>query len=84
MHFGQRVILIDESHQVFVMVDGHREELLVHARAIRALEVVEIDHRHFGVGIAADGTAGDGDGIGGILRQVDRVQVDELGAVIGD
>ena len=84
MNVGKRVILIDEAHQVFVMVDGRREEFLVHPRAIRALEVVKVDDRHFGVGVATDGTTRDGDGIGGILRKIERVHVDELGVVIGD
>jgi hypothetical protein len=58
VHLGERVVLVDEAHLVLVALQGGGKERLVHAGAVGALEVVEVDDRDLGRGIAADGAAG--------------------------
>ena len=84
MDFDERKVLVDEAHLVFVALQGVREERLVHARAVGALEVVEVDDGDLGVGISADGTAGDVDVGAGILGQVEGLKAGQFLAVGGD
>ena len=70
MNFEERKVLVDEADLVLVVVQGGGKERLVHAGAVRALEVVEVDDGDLGVGVAADGAAGDVDVGAGIIGQV--------------
>ncbi len=56
----------------------------MHARAVGALEVVEVDDGDFGSGVAADGAAGDVDVGARILGEVEGFKAGELLAVGGD
>src|SRR5271156_6539324 len=49
MDFYQRIILVIKPDQALVAVKCCRKKLLMHASAVRALQVVEIDDRDFGV-----------------------------------
>ncbi len=53
----------------------------MHARAERAFQVVEVDHRHLGCRVAADGPSRDWDRVGRIFGQVERVQMHKLGVI---
>jgi hypothetical protein len=57
------------------------KERLVHAGAVGALEVVEVDDGDLGGGIAADGAAGNVDAGAGILGQVEGLKARQLLAV---
>ena len=84
MHVGERKVLVDEPHLVLVARQGGGKQRLVHARAVGALEVVEVDDGDLGCGIAADRAAGNVDCGGGILGQVEGLQMGQLLAVGGD
>src|SRR5579862_9582865 len=79
--FLQREVLVNKLDQALVVVDGGGEEGLVHAGAITALQVVEVDDRDLGIGISADRAVGDVDVEGGILHQVEGFQARQLGVV---
>ena len=84
VYFAQRIVFVDESHLILVMLERGRKKFLVHARAIGAFQIVEVDNRHLRCGIAPDRPSRDWNSVGRILRQVERILVDELCAVVRD
>ena len=52
MNLRQREILVDKQHAVSILLQERREQLLVHARAEGALEVVVIDGHYLGILVA--------------------------------
>src|ERR1700724_742852 len=53
VNFGERVVLVDEAHQALVVVLRSGKELLVHAGAVGALQIVVVYDRDLGLGVAA-------------------------------
>jgi len=84
MNLHQRVILVDVPHLVFVARQGVGKQRLVHAGAVGAFQIVEVDHRDLGRWIAANGPAGNVDRKQRVLVQAESVQVGQGLAVGGD
>ena len=54
MNLFQGKILVDDFDQALVVVDCCRKDRLVQPGAVAALEIVEVDQRHPGLGISAN------------------------------
>ncbi len=74
MHLRKREVLVDEAHLVLVALQSRRKQRFVHLRAVGALEVVEVDHRHLGCGVSAHRSARNIDVEGWILRQIEGLE----------
>ena len=48
MDLRERIVFVDERHPVAVFLENLRKQRVVHARAKRAFEIVEVDHHDLG------------------------------------
>ncbi len=77
MNLHQGVIFVDESDSILIAIQSTWEEFLMHSRTVRAFQVVEINDRNFGCGIATDGPVFYGNVLRGYLGQIERLQARE-------
>jgi len=84
VEFGERVVEVDEADFVLVAIEGHGKELLMHAGAVGALEVVIINDRDLGGGVAANRPVVDRDVPGGNVVEVEGFKARERLVVGGD
>ena len=80
--FGQWIIFVDKADFVLVAIERLREQGRVHARAVGALQVVEVDHGHFGGWISTDRATGYVDIEDRILCEVEGLEARQL-CVVG-
>jgi len=78
MNFGQRIIFVDEADLVLVAVKRLRKKGRMHARAVGALQIVEVNDGHFCVWISANRPTGDVDVKDGIFGEVEGLKASEF------
>ncbi len=88
MNFINRVILVDEKDAIAVFLEESGKERCVDAGTERALEIVKVHDRDFGIFVAARGTSADVDllhrlrvRIGG---QIELAQADQGLVIVGE